>query len=91
MKTIQTKKVSKKWLDNELKSLGYRISKTNSFNYYNGYNDFKYEARACYIVEIDSGLSFANVNARRDINFKALQEFRYNNSYLEIKGRIYEI
>lgn len=31
-----------------------------------------------YIVEKDTGISFAHVNARKDANFKKLQELRQN-------------
>lgn len=34
------------------------------------------EIKTVGISEIDTGLSFANVDARRDANFKALQELR---------------
>ncbi len=83
---IKTKQELKNILDN----LGYKISESDSFNYFNSANKDKWNARSCYIVEKDSGLSFANIYARRDANFKALQEFRYNANII-IKNRVYEI
>lgn len=83
-------KTNKEWLKNRLNELGYEIEESSSFNYTNNLNHGKtWKARACYIVESDSKLGFANVNARRDKNFKLLQEFRQNE--FEIAGRIYEL
>ena len=35
-----------------------------------------YPCNSLYPVQIDNGLSFANVDARRDANFDALREIR---------------
>lgn len=51
-----------------------------------------YPAINAYVVECDSGLSFANVAARRDENFRRLQELRRSGElYAVIRGRILEI
>jgi hypothetical protein len=44
------------------------------------------------VVEADTGIGFANVNARRDSNFKELQRIRYTGELFAIvRGRILEI
>ena len=82
--------MDKQELMSTLDKLGYKISKEDSFNYYNSGNEVKYEAKSCFIIEKDSGLSFANIYARRDNNFRALQELRYNAEII-VSGRIWEI
>lgn len=72
----------------ELARLGYRIE--SSFSYTNTSNGYPWAARACYIVEADTGLGFANVKARRDDNFKALQALRFASVTVN-RGRVYEI
>jgi hypothetical protein len=74
-----------------LDHLGYCIrNNSNSFNYFNGSNERSYKARSCYITEKNSGLSFANINARKDAAFKALQELRFNSFGYE-NARIWEL
>ena len=44
------------------------------------------------VVEADTGLSFANIDARKDDNFHALQSLRYNEElFAVVRGRILEI
>jgi len=74
----------------DLAQLGYKIEEESSFNYYNTANEDKWLARSCYIIEIDTRLSFANINARRDDNFKKLQALRTERDYI-INGRRYEL
>lgn len=69
-------KVSYNELKDILKSLGYEIEAESSFNYINTANEITYKAKSCYIVESDTGLSFANIEARKDENFKELQRLR---------------
>jgi signal recognition particle subunit SEC65 len=83
------KKISKSQLVSKLKKLGYKIEEESSFNYFNIANEEHWKARSCYIIEIDTGLSFANVNARRDNDFNKLQEFRDED--VIINGRRYEL
>lgn len=74
----------------ELATLGYKISERDSFNYRNTFNGKPYDARSCYIVETDTGISFAHYrDARRDEKFERLQAMRLE-EYV-IKGRIYEL
>lgn len=83
-------KTTKNWIASRLSELGYKIDEESSFNYTNNLNNGKtWKARACYIVQKDDGLGFANVKARRDDNFNLLQTFRQNE--YEINGRIYEL
>lgn len=74
----------------KLTTLGYKIDPVNSFNYINTNNKRQYKARSIYIVESNTGLSFANINARCDDNFKELQSLRYN-TFVYHNGRIWEI
>ncbi|MES2295379.1 MAG: hypothetical protein V4527_18935 [Pseudomonadota bacterium] len=84
-------KTTKKRLVEDLAALGYRIDESLSFNYVNGHNPGPaYPARSNYIVEADTGISFAHFSlARRDDRFRALQEFRYHDRL--IGGRRYEL
>lgn len=75
---------------NKIDSLGYKIDKSMSFCYFNQGNANHWAAKSCYVVEKDTGLSFANINAREDENYKALQELRRSTFTLH-KGRLWEI
>lgn len=81
---------TKAHLVRELELLGYRIDEKMSFNYRNTLNKGHYNARACRVVEADTGIGFANVNARRDKNFRKLQDLRQWADVV-INGRVYEI
>jgi hypothetical protein len=82
---------SKAELVQTLADLGYRINEAHSFTYTNSANPGPpYQARAVAIVEFDTGLSFANVGARRDSNFKALQNMR-RTADVRIYGKVYEL
>ena len=74
----------------ELDRLGYEIDLSLSFNYINNLNRKSYKARSIYIREADTGLSFANIYARRDVNFKALQDIRFRVEVIE-RGRTWEL
>jgi hypothetical protein len=82
--------LSKSELLNRLDRLGYKILAVDSFNYGNNGNANRYPARSIYIIEKDSKLSFANIDARRGENFKALQQLRYS-SFAIVVGRLYEL
>ena len=89
--TPQAEITSKRQLVAELLAIGYRIDARCSFNYLNNFNKGPaYAARHCYVVEADTGIGFANVAARRDANFRTLQEWRGGGDVL-IKGRLYEL
>ena len=74
----------------ELDRLGYKIDEKNCFTYTNNMNGKSYPARAIYIVEKDSGLCFANIYARRDANFDALQDIRYRVEVIN-NGKVWEL
>jgi hypothetical protein len=82
--------LSKDELLNRLDRLGYKISAAGSFSYFNGGNANRFPARSIYLIEKDSKLSFANINARRDQNFEALQQLR-KSSFAIVAGRLYEL
>ena len=73
-----------------LDSLGYRIAQNMSFNYRNRLNAEAYDARSICIVEKDTGLSFANIHARRDSDFEALQLLRRTETVV-VRGRVWEL
>ncbi len=51
-----------------------------------------YPAINAYVIEKDTRRSFANVEARRDENFKTLQDMRFSGEWFAvIKGAIFEI
>lgn len=82
---------SKSQLVRELSELGYKLDEKLCFNYVNSHNGKPYKARSLYIVEDDTGISFAHYcKARRDENFKKLQYLR-GNKRVVIKGRVYEL
>lgn len=56
-----------------LRSIGYTFKNEDTFIYKQGYKKIK----AFYVVELDTGLGFSNIKARRDENFRKLQNFRY--------------
>lgn len=82
--------VSYRELVSRLDALGYKIAGgPMSFDYFNGSNKYHYPARSCHVVEKDSGLSFANIGARRDSNFQALQAMR-KTVFAVSRGRLVE-
>lgn len=84
-------KMTKPELVKMLADLGYEIEESSARNYTNNLNPpDSWPARACYIVESDTKRGFANVDSRRDENFRKLQELRFNLEPL-INGRIYEL
>jgi hypothetical protein len=81
-------------LDAMLADLGYKISKTDSFNYYNSHNEIHYNAKSCYIVDIKTKMSFAHVDfyPKHPERHEKLQKLR--NDYFAFdtkKGIIYEL
>lgn len=60
-------------------SIGYEIDKDDTFIYFNQ----GIKTKAFYIVEKDTKLGFANINARKDENFRKLLAFR---CWTEVKG-----
>jgi hypothetical protein len=80
-----------------LAEIGYKIDRSMDCHSMNRYvsGEFagqSYPAVNTGVVEADSGLSFAHVDARRDTNFKTLQRMRFNEElYVVVRGRILEI
>lgn len=73
-----------------LDSLGYRICKRDTFKYYNTSNPpDKWLAESLYIVEADTGRSFAHKESRRDGHFWDLQDLRLGTICMH-NGRIVE-
>ena len=81
---------TRKNIDKLLNDLGYKIK--SSFNYKNNFNHGQnYLAKSCYIVEKDTGISFAHYkDARRDNNFIKLQELRSGEEFM-VGNRVYEL
>lgn len=84
-------------METALKELGYRLDRSgdcqSNTRWMSGEMEgLTYPAINTSVVQIDSSLSFAHVSARRDENFKKLQELRSNQSlFAVVKGRILEI
>jgi len=56
-----------------IKSLGYEVSKSDTFNY----TLQGIKRRAYYLVDSETKLGAFNVNSRRDERYNKLQELRY--------------
>lgn len=80
-----------------LRSIGYRLDRSMDCKHQSRYMTgpragSSYPAISTGIREIDSGKSFAHFDARRDENFKKLQDMRLNESlYAVVAGRILDI
>jgi hypothetical protein len=80
-----------------LAAIGYRMDRgldCRSDNRYmtGNYAGQSYPAVNAYVVEADTGLSFANVGARRDANFRRLQEIRFMGElFAVVRGRLLEL
>lgn len=62
-----------------IQELNYTVNASQSFHYTNNLNPGNpVKARSVRIIEADTKRSYANVNARRDANFEALQNLRKN-------------
>ena len=66
-----------------LRSIGYSFKNEDTFIYYREGKKIK----AFYVVELDTGIGFANIKARKDENFKKLQNWRY---WTEVKTKTIE-
>ena len=83
--------LTKREFQAELARLGYRVATdSKTFNYINRGNKIHYMAKSVFIEETDSKKHFCNVEARRDANFKTLQELRFN-SFVYHCHRIWEL
>ncbi len=85
------------WIDAELRKIGYRLEKGDSCRCITRYLTGEHEGETypCdtrQIFETDTGLAFCNVHARRDANFKRLQEIRFNGEWFAVvRGYIVEL
>jgi hypothetical protein len=77
------------WLA-RVSAAGYRVEKANCFDYANRGNRRPYLARAVYYCDLETGMSWAHFQGRRDSRFRALQEMR-GNCFVFERGRIYEL
>lgn len=84
-------------MNERLAQLGYKLDRSRdcpcNSRYITGpHAGESYPAVTTGVREIDSGLSFAHVDARRDENFEALQKLRLEDSLFAVtRGRILEI
>lgn len=80
-----------------LAELGYKLDRSGDCRHVARYVTGEhagesYPAISTTIREIDSGLTFANVNARRDANFRTLQNHRIaGDLFAVVNGSILEI
>lgn len=78
-------------MDRTLRALGYKLARDRDCRSVTrcmqglGAGE-SYPAVNTGVDEVDSGLSFSHVDARRDGNFKALQEIRFNQSLFALTG-----
>ena len=75
---------------NAISALGYALDRTLGFVYNNMSNKNKYRAKSIGIIEADTKLHFSHLEARRDENYKRLQELRVD-AVCIYGGRIVEL
>ena len=84
-------------IDAKLRAIGYQLDRSMDSPSWNRFMTGElagesYPAVNMAVVEADTGIGFANIDARRDANFKALQELRFNESLFALaRGRVYGI
>lgn len=92
-----SKQVSFEEMASMLKQLGYKISKKDGCYSRNRHMTGpcagrSYPAFNLYVTEASSGLGASNVDARRDDNYKKMQEIRFNESFFSVAhGVIYKL
>lgn len=84
------KRLTKGQFLDKLEALGYKLETELCENYHNTANKVPYLAKSIYIAQKDNGVSAYNVNARRDDNFKALQQLRQE-TFVFDNNRIWEL
>ena len=82
-------------IERELAAIGYRLDRTmdcrciaRTLTGVNAGNS--YPVIGSCTREVDTGLSFANVNARRDDNFQKLQKLRLRGMFAIVNGAIFD-
>jgi hypothetical protein len=84
-------------LDSRLRAIGYRLDRSmdcmSSNRYMTGeFAGESYPACNLYPVQCDDGLSFANVDVRRDASFSQLQDWRMSGALFAVAhGALYEL
>lgn len=84
-------------LSARLASIGYKLDRSGDCphiaRYVTGEHAGEtYPAISSSIREADTGASFANVDARRDDNFRTLQEWRFNGElFAVVRDHIFEV
>lgn len=87
-----SEEITEEELNKILIELGYKISNSMSFNYYNTGNPQHYKARSIYIIDIKTKQSFAHFEqefTNRE-NQEKLQKVR-RNYFVFSKGRIWDL
>lgn len=77
-------------LEARIMALGYRFCSACSFNYMSRHNGRPYSARSVSYIDIESGLGYAHVQARRDARFEQLQALR-NALFVFKGGRVWKL
>lgn len=73
-----------------LAEYGYKVETDCCLSYINRGNSRTYRARSLAYADIETGLSFAHFNGRRDTRFRQLQNMR-RECFVFRGGRIYEL
>ena len=95
--TLGLKPMTRAELATRLKSLGYKMERGSDHAYVARYMSGPaagrtYPAISTYVIEVDTGKGFANVEARRDKNFEELQRLRREGSlFAVVRGSLLEI
>ena len=95
LQALGMRRLTMRALQAEIAALGYKLNRDldcrASSRFITGsLADTSYPCCAGYVVQSDDGLSFANVNARRDSNFRALQNLR-GEVFAISRGAIFEL
>lgn len=94
MKASGSKQISMAQLEREINAIGYTLDRSDDCKGNNKYvtgprEGIIYPAVNLHPIEKDTRMSFANVNSRRDSNYKALKKMRKNETFFcLIRGRI---
>jgi hypothetical protein len=82
-------------IEHELAAIGYRLDRTmdcrSIARTLTGVNTGNsYPAITSCVREVDTGLSFANVDARRDSNYQELRKLRLGGMFAIVNGAIFD-
>ena len=90
MLKIGMKRMSSSELHSSIDQLGYSIDKDCDHKYINHGNEISYLAYSLCFKEKDTQLSFCNIDARKDENFRKLQDIR-RECFVYEKNRVWEL